>query len=639
MSLQVWLPLNGNLKNQGLSGELTVIGTPTYANGKIGKGLSGGGCTMPAAISKNILNNNALSICCWIYPNADTGANSGILFGTDSMGENNNRKFSIFLYPTINDLHLSWQNDTANSTFFSSTDHGLFPSYTWTHLAVIYNNPNVYIYINGVLKKTYTNCVSNSSSFEYNTPVIHNNSTRIINDFRIYNHALSTKEVKEISKGLILYYPLCGSEGGVNLLKGTATRIATSSGVTSSGSLVYDSSLVPLNSLIGKTFVFSFDYSIEGAKANATGNWQNDRFGAHLALTYKDASGTTSTAYPAAGYLEHSGTGRAVQTYKCDPTWTEITDLSVSVQAYNKPASNNTNTWYLKNFKLELGNADTGYSINPNTLGITPNEIVDCSGYNNNGKINGFVVSDKNTARHNNATGIADINNISMPDLAFENIDNGSLSFWIKFNNFNKWSHYVFIANSFNWTGKSSDFIIVANQNNLSASTSTAYLCLDCCSYTSSHSVTTEYWYHIVITWDAINYVIKKYINGVLAQTIDDTANKRLDTYRAKHNTRGLGNVYKSANYSGDFVISDFRIYATTLTADDVKELYQIPISIDKSGNAFAMDFIEDQSPEFYKNGIIENSYIHENEADDSDTLKTFHIGKIKTFANQILEV
>lgn len=41
-----------------------------------------------------------------------------------------------------------------------------------------------------------------------------------MNDFRIYNHALSLKEVKEISKGLVLHYPLNQNVGlGLNLIK------------------------------------------------------------------------------------------------------------------------------------------------------------------------------------------------------------------------------------------------------------------------------------------------------------------------------------------------------------------------------------------------------------------------------------
>ena len=40
MALRVWLPLNGNINNQGLS-TLTPSGTPTFLNnGKIGKCIS-----------------------------------------------------------------------------------------------------------------------------------------------------------------------------------------------------------------------------------------------------------------------------------------------------------------------------------------------------------------------------------------------------------------------------------------------------------------------------------------------------------------------------------------------------------------------------------------------------------------------
>jgi hypothetical protein len=36
MSLQVWLPLNGDLKNQGLSGlTFTQTGTALFGNGKL----------------------------------------------------------------------------------------------------------------------------------------------------------------------------------------------------------------------------------------------------------------------------------------------------------------------------------------------------------------------------------------------------------------------------------------------------------------------------------------------------------------------------------------------------------------------------------------------------------------------------
>jgi hypothetical protein len=71
----------------------------------------------------------------------------------------------------------------------------------------------VQIYVDGDLKATRTGVLS---TFNLTTPYYLGRDSRTgatafqgkLNDFRIYDHALSTKEIKEISRGLILHYKL-----------------------------------------------------------------------------------------------------------------------------------------------------------------------------------------------------------------------------------------------------------------------------------------------------------------------------------------------------------------------------------------------------------------------------------------------
>ena len=64
MSLRVWAPLNNSLDNLGTSGvKLEAVTTASFADGKIGKCLSGGKIKISAAYVANIFNNEHMSIC------------------------------------------------------------------------------------------------------------------------------------------------------------------------------------------------------------------------------------------------------------------------------------------------------------------------------------------------------------------------------------------------------------------------------------------------------------------------------------------------------------------------------------------------------------------------------------------------
>jgi hypothetical protein len=69
--------------------------------------------------------------------------------------------------------------------------------------------------------------------FGWSTTYINENYLPLIrlNDVRIYDHCLSTKEMKELSKGLFLHYGLKTKTPVANLVKNSAYSIYNNQGV------------------------------------------------------------------------------------------------------------------------------------------------------------------------------------------------------------------------------------------------------------------------------------------------------------------------------------------------------------------------------------------------------------------------
>lgn len=80
---------------------------------------------------------------------------------------------------------------------------------------------------------------------------------------------------------------------------------------------------------------------------------------------------------------------------------------------------------------------------------------------------------------------------------------------------------------------------------------------------------------------------MKVYSDGVLYGTSDRTnTGQFIGVYNS-----GFVGWRDSQQYGG--CLSDFRIYATALTADQVKQLYEAPISLANNGTLFANEFNE----------------------------------------------
>lgn len=206
MALQVWLPLNGDLENRGLSNAtITYCGAPEDNDGKIGK-------------CRNFNNNYII------------GDNGPLSTSTTN--------FSIAFwvkYDNLSNYHCMYSQRTATGegiTVWKHDDHIRFDDGTnmwestyvltanvWTHIVAIRTPSFKKIYINGELKDSTTTVgtlrnistkfiIGKSSPNNDTTTPNANYLLGKLNDVRVYDHALSQREVKELSQALMLHYKL-----------------------------------------------------------------------------------------------------------------------------------------------------------------------------------------------------------------------------------------------------------------------------------------------------------------------------------------------------------------------------------------------------------------------------------------------
>ena len=623
MSLKIWLPLDGDLRNLGTSnGNFSIKTALTYTdNGKIGKACSGGTITIDANTTASILNNQEFSFTCWVYINSAEGStsNRGMFFGNSNMGANNNRKFSIFQYPTCNDLHLSWMNDATSTVFIGTIWSGVFPSYKWTHVAVTYKNPNGTIYINGIKYATWSG-ISNSSSFEYETYLFQNapDQTRYLNDYRIYDHCLSAAEVHEISQGLVLHYKLDGNNQnycknsnffngttnwyGVNGSTITTTKInnvivATGTKGTHDNIIGQTSTLDYIaNSLIDITI--SADVYVEENGTFKIGNW----------ISTTEAS----------GWQAISGNRIYNTSNNLSTGWNKINStLHNATNSYNGKvvvAFGYTGaTFYITNIKLEIGQQATPWCPNSSDalysiLGYDTTIVEDSSGYGHNGKINDTTLKFvQDSARYASCMMNSQSNNSNTYPFYGEcNIPESSeitFTWWMKPTSLGMQTSGIF---------STSNLTSPTDYNTTAANMRDSHF--DCCNTEGTcvrlnvaGFITLNEWHHYALTYNGTN--LSFYKDGELKRTTAQTGSLKAFKYIFPFYSRAGGVSRTTSGY-----LSDFRIYCTPLLDNDIKMLYNVGMKVDNLQNLHTFELNENfNSTSLTKQGILKTANFYEN--------------------------
>lgn len=224
MSLIVWYPLIRDLKNQGLSVTTDSSGSPTFISSQFGYGLD---LSKQISLKHELLHElKTFSISFWVKINPDSNLSEDWrdIF---SIGDNNAEETAAGTlriqtsYGSNKDSHgiVGPCNNNGYNICQSNMGVMIATKGDWHHVCIVanYEEGKVKSYLDGIQK----NQVDHNGGHLYNGWFTLGKTDQIngvMNDLKIYNHALSTKEIKELSKGLILHHALKGYGAGENIL-------------------------------------------------------------------------------------------------------------------------------------------------------------------------------------------------------------------------------------------------------------------------------------------------------------------------------------------------------------------------------------------------------------------------------------
>ena len=555
MALQVWLPLDGTLENKGCA-NITAKSYNTTINtsGKTGSCYDFDGNNSYIVGSPSIFTNDtsSWSFACWFKP---TSGATGCLFSDRTNA--NEHGITIFYnadYFIIDD-GIRW---TINTTEHSVNE--------WNHIAVTRTLSEKKLYINGNLigstSTIGTPTIVNEEHFTIGmsqngvNSISGNKFIGAINDVRIYDHCLSQAEVHEISQGLVLHYKLDPCSHNLNWLEqyGVRTKNRSSS----------------------NTFI-DYNYSSQLLNCSET----------HFVVDF-DAKGSAEDMYIDV-YFRNASDAYAI---------TEKQLLSTDWKHYEFTLEGDPSD--LVKFRLRCWSGTEGDTVYIKNMRLTSDNmpmegttVVDSSGYGHDGIVAGTIKFSSDSPRYCYSYVMDGLtaNRIHYDENTFNYTDNFSYALWL-------YPTYSGTSAQFAFTNGRADAGGYGYGIQISSETRLTFR-FGNSSYLMN--VTQNQWVHVGFTKSG--GTIKLYKNGEIYST--NTFSGTLPTY-SDGNGLGLGNFH----YTGDIYpaygkISDFRIYCTALSADDIRDLYQTSVKIDNLGNIHAFELIEEENVKIRKEGVF----------------------------------
>lgn len=305
MSLQVWIPFDGDTRNKGASVlNFSPVSSNTTSNtsGKIGgcyynNSFTAGGIVSDATIELG----QKQSMFCWFkFVSLNSSSSLGGALVSQHRHATNSGMGITIKYASSTTGYLSVNTGNGSSrTFNTYCGTTLLQANTWYHGGFTYDGSTIRIYVNGVCEKEqaftgmyvpadYITAFVWSFNTSSGTAVYSNYKLYgYLNDVRVYDHCLSTAEVKELAKGLVRHYKLEDFYSMNNLIVNGNGELGTENWLNSNMS----TSEIPSGHSEIKASYYSGNRTVEPIKMV-----QNHSY--TISCYVKAISGATGSSYP-----------------------------------------------------------------------------------------------------------------------------------------------------------------------------------------------------------------------------------------------------------------------------------------------------------------------------------------------------
>lgn len=552
MSLIAHYKLDGNVNDYSGYGRHGINhGALVNEDGKIGKcyKLDGlGYISLPVSLSASDVG----TISMWY--NAESAYNYNTLWDTSLNAD----QWECWIYA----------NETIATRIRWAISTVKFPIGSWTHLTFTWDRAGSQrLYLDGELKsETAVNGWALSGNEVNIGGKLNTKGKGLVNDVRIYDHALSEREVRDLSQGLVLHYTfdqfqeptenkvtshipgwvvwdgftgtsVTFSEGNISGIKLTGTasggvKWRASNYIQALPSTTYTVSAIMkwLGTYPSPNFFYLRQYNSAGA--------QVEERGVVLATglssgQWHPVSETFTTRSDCASFI--------IEGYQyIAPCEIWCGNLQVEQKSYASPFVNGTRAGVVRDQSTQGNDA-------PLVLANTPKWVEGgmvgkgCYEFAGDGKTPGILSPQIKTDKY-------------------------TISFWAKHTSAGKMAFGSDRSGAFYWFGDYS-------WKYMHGGTSGEFY------YPKSQTINIGEWGHFAVTYDGSN--VRIYRNGVCEGAKASSGIPNFDRH-------SIGYGYDDPSYDFQGQIDDVRIYTTALTPEEIRELYQQRASLDSHGNFYS---------------------------------------------------